>query len=156
MKIAYRQRSGSYLFLVFSFFLLSLFAEGQMIDCTQAPYNVPAGLPTASIPSAQDQAQMMCQQKLQFPTPASNPPLTATRDADPNKPVNAWPGTVSNTGANWTDALGHTIVRWGWGQWTTYDDSQSGGVANVLCGGATPCTTTQELGNSTGGAMSGF
>jgi hypothetical protein len=156
MKIAYWQRSRSYLFLAFSFFLLSSFAGAQTIDCTQAPYNVPAGLPTASITAVQDQAQMMCQQKLQFPTPASNPPLTATRVSDPNKPVNAFPGTVSNPEtANWTDALGHTIVRWGWGQWTTYDDSQSGGVANVLCGGATPCATTQELGNSTGGAMSG-
>ena len=125
-------------------------------DCTSAPYNVPAGLPTASITAAQDQAQMMCQQHLQFPTPNSNPPLTATRESDPNKPVNAWPGTVTNTNSNWTDALGHTIVRWGWGLWTTYDDSQSGGTANVLCGGSTPCTPAMEVGTSTGGAMSGF
>ena len=55
---------------------------------------------------------MMCQQKLQFPTPASNPPLTATRVADPNKPVNAFPGTVASPEtSNWTDALGHTVVR---------------------------------------------
>jgi hypothetical protein len=157
MKIAYWQSRCSYLFFAFSFFLLSsAFIGAQTIDCSQAPYNVPSGLPTASITTAQDQAQMMCQQKLQFPTPASNPPLTATRESDPNKPVNAWPGNVSNTGANWTDALGHTIVRWGWGLWTTYDDSQSGGAANVLCNGATPCTPAQEQGTSTGGAMSGF
>src|ERR1700729_1764928 len=93
MKIAYRQRSGSYLFLVFSVFLISSFAEAQMIDCTAAPYDVPAGLPTASITAVQDQAQMMCQQKLLFPTPTSNPPLTATRVSDPYKPVNAFPGT---------------------------------------------------------------
>ena len=99
MKIAYWQSRCSYLFFAFSLFLpSSAFVRAQTIDCSQAPYNVPAGLPTASITTAQDQAQMMCQQKLQFPTPASNPPLTATRDSDPNKPVNAWPGTVSNTG----------------------------------------------------------
>jgi hypothetical protein len=157
MKIASWQWSRWNFIFAFLFFnLCSGLAAAQTIDCTQAPYDVPAGLPTASITAVQDQAQMMCQQKLQFPTPASNPPLTATRVSDPNKPVNAFPGTVSNPEtANWTDALGHTIVRWGWGQWTTYDDSQSGGVANVLCGGATPCTTTQELGTSTGGAMSG-
>ncbi|WP_263383227.1 cadherin repeat domain-containing protein [Granulicella arctica] len=126
-------------------------------DCTAPPYNVPAGLPTAAITAAQDQAQMMCQQHLQFPTAASNPPLTALRETDPNKPVNAWPGTpASPETANWTDALGHTIVRWGWGAWTTYDDSQSGGVANVLCNGATPCVVANEKGSSTGGSMSGF
>ncbi len=158
MKTIYWQSNRLYLLIAFSFFLLSSMpSRAQTIDCTQAPYNVPAGLPTASITAVQDQAQMMCQQKLQFPTATSNPPLTATRVSDPNKPVNAFPGNVSNPEtANWTDALGHTIVRWGWGLWTTYDDSQSGGVANVLCGGATPCTTTQELGTSTGGAMSGF
>ncbi len=158
MKNVPWQSSRLDLLIAFTFFLLSSLAAGaQTIDCTQAPYNVPAGLPTSSITAVQDQAQMMCQQKLQFPTPTSNPPLTATRVSDPNKPVNAFPGNVSNPEtANWTDALGHTIVRWGWGLWTTYDDSQSGGVANVLCGGATPCTTTQELGTSTGGAMSGF
>jgi len=158
MKTIYWQSNRLNLLIAFSLFLLSsLPSRAQTIDCTQAPYNVPAGLPTASITAVQDQAQMMCQQKLQFPTATSNPPLTATRVSDPNKPVNAFPGNVSNPEtANWTDALGHTIVRWGWGLWTTYDDSQSGGVANVLCGGATPCTTTQELGTSTGGAMSGF
>jgi hypothetical protein len=133
-------------------------AKAQKIpDCTAPPYNVPAGYPTADITNVQDQAQMMCQLGLQFPTPASDPPLTTTRVGDPNAPVNAWPGTIASPEtSNWTDALGHTIVRWQWGQWTTYDDSQSGGVASVLCGGATPCTLTAEQGTSTGGAMSGF
>ncbi len=133
-------------------------AHAQKIpDCTAPPYNVPAGYPTGDITALQDQAQMMCQLGLQFPTPASDPPLTATRVSDPNKPVNAWPGTIASPEtSNWTDALGHTIVRWQWGQWTTYDDSQSGGTASVLCGGASPCTLTAEQGTSTGGAMSGY
>jgi hypothetical protein len=131
--------------------------QGQTPDCTADPYDVPAGLPTASTTANQDQAEMMCQQHLLFPTPASNPPLTATRVADPNKPVNAWPGTVASPEtANWTDALGHTIVRWQWGLWTTYDDSQSAGAASVLCNGAATCTPALEQATSTGGAMSGF
>ena len=126
-------------------------------DCTAAPYNVPTGFATSTTTAAQDQAQMMCQQGLRFPTAASNPPLTPTRIGDPHAPVNAWPGTPANPEtANWTDALGHTIVRWGWGAWTTYDDSDSGGTANVLCGGMTPCTSALEAGTSTGGSMSGF
>jgi hypothetical protein len=126
-------------------------------DCTAAPYDVPGGLPTASITAVQDQAQMMCQQHLLFPTAASTPALSATRVGDPYAPTNAFPGTVATPEtSNWTDALGHTIVRWAWGQWTTYDDSQSGGTAAVLCNGATPCTTALEKGSSTGGAMSGF
>lgn len=133
-------------------------ANAQTIpDCTQPPYNVPAGLPTASITAVQDQAHMMCLQGLQFPTPASNPPMTATRIGDPNAPVNAYPGTpASPETSNWTDPLGHVVVRWGWGLWTTYDDSQSGGVANVECGGATGCTKAIEQATATGGAMSGF
>lgn len=140
------------------FAVLAAAAAAQNIpDCTAPPYNVPAGYPTADTTNAQDQAQMMCQLGLQFPTPASNPPLSATRVSDPYKPVNAWPGTISAPEtANWTDALGHTIVRWQWGQWTTYDDSQSGGTANVLCNGAVPCTLAAEAGNSTGGAESGY
>src|SRR6201996_7298978 len=147
-----------YLFLALSLSLGPVSAKAQQPpDCTAAPYDVPAGLPTASITAAQDQAQMMCQQKLLFPTPTSNPPLSATRVSDPYKPVNAFPGTPATPEtSNWTDALGHTIVRWGWGQWTTYDDSQSGGVADVLCNGAANCTKAMEVGTSTGGAMSGF
>jgi len=146
-----------YLFLAVLLSLASLTVKAQTPNCTAAPYDVPAGLPTSSITAVQDQAQMMCQQHLQFPTATSNPPLTATRVSDPYKPVNAFPGTIASPEtSNWTDALGHTIVRWGWGAWTTYDDSQSGGVASVLCDGATPCTTALEKATATGGAMSGF
>jgi hypothetical protein len=137
--------------------LTSLTAGAQTLDCSAAPYNVPAGFPTSATTAVQDQAQMMCQQGLKFPTAASNPPVSATRIGDPHAPVNAWPGNVTNPEtANWTDALGHVVVRWGWGLWTTYDDSQSGGVANVLCNGATPCTPALEVGTSTGGSMSGY
>ncbi len=157
MRLAYRPFLPPTVVAAFCAFMVAGAAAQNTPDCTAAPYNVPAGPPTASITAAQDQAQMMCQQHLQFPTPSSFPPLTATRVSDPNKPANAWPGTISSPEtANWTDADGHTIVRWGWGLWTTYDDSQSGGAANVLCGGITPCTTAIEQGNSSGGAMSGY
>jgi len=137
--------------------LSSLTASAQTLDCTAAPYNVPAGYATSSTTAVQDQAQMMCQQGLQFPTAASNPPMSATRVGDIYAPVNAWPGTVASPEtSNWTDALGHTVVRWGWGGWTNYDDSDSGGVASVLCNGATPCTPALEAGTSTGGNMSGY
>jgi hypothetical protein len=134
----------------------------QTPDCTQAPYNVPAGYPTSATTAAQDQAHLMCVQGLQFPTPASNPPVTVNRTDDPNRPVNAWPGNLTTPQtSNWTDALAHTVVRWGWGAWTTYDDSDSGGMANVLCGGtngvpAPGCTVALEKGTSTGGDMSGY
>src|ERR1700685_4544034 len=91
--------------------LSTLAARAQTIDCTAPPYNVPAGNPTSSTTAVQDQAQMMCQQGLQFPTAASNPPLSATRVGDIHAPANAWPGTVASPEtSNWTDALGHTIV----------------------------------------------
>jgi hypothetical protein len=103
----------------------------------------------------------MCQQGLQFPTTASNPPLSSSRGNDPYKPPNAFPGTPTNASNinadNWTDALNHTIVRWGWGAWTTYDDSQGGGTPNVGCGdpvnGSATCTKAIELGTATGGSM---
>ena len=109
---------------------------------------------------------MMCVQGLKFPTAASNPPLHATRFGDPYAPANIWPGTITSAStvesSNWTDALSHTVVRWGWGGWTTYDDSQSGGTASVLCGATseTPpypagCTKALEQGTATGGSMSG-
>ncbi|MGA3018566.1 MAG: hypothetical protein ABSF62_15700 [Bryobacteraceae bacterium] len=53
--------------------------------------------------------------------------------------------------------MNHTIVRWGWGAWTTYDDSQGGGTPNRGCGdpinGSPTCTKALELGTATGGAM---
>ena len=95
-------------------------------SCYTAPYNVPAGCPTSATTAAQDQAQLMCKQGLQFPTTATNPPLSSSRGNDPYAPPNAFPGTPTSASSintsNWTDALNHTIVRWGWGQWTVYDD----------------------------------
>jgi hypothetical protein len=103
----------------------------------------------------------MCQQGLQFPTAASNPPLSSSRGNDPYAPTNAYPGTptsASNINSdNWTDALNHTIVRWGWGGWTLYDDSQGGGTPNVGCGnavnGSSSCTKALEQQTATGGSM---
>ena len=57
MKNVPWQSSRLDLLIAFTFFLLSSLAAGaQTIDCTQAPYNVPAGLPTSSITAVQDQA----------------------------------------------------------------------------------------------------
>ncbi|WP_213807376.1 cadherin repeat domain-containing protein [Granulicella sp. dw_53] len=126
-------------------------------DCSVAPWNVPTGNATAATTAAQDQQHMLCIQGLRQPDAASNPSVSATRVGDPHAPVNAWPGTVASPEAsNWTDALGHVVVRWGWGLWTTYDDSQSGGTANVLCNGTSPCTPALEKSTSTGGSMSGY
>lgn len=138
---------------------LAPMAHGQTTtpDCTVAPYNVPAGYPTAATTAVQDQAHLMCLQGLLFPGPNSTPPVPLTRSGDANKPPNAWPTSLTTPEtSNWTDALSHTIVRWGWGQWTTYDDSDSGGQANVLCNGAAGCTVAAQVGTSTGGALSGF
>jgi hypothetical protein len=136
-------------------------AQVSQPDCSAAPYNVPNGYPTSATTAVLDQAHMMCLQGLQFPTPASDPPLSAVRSTDPYKPVNAWPGNLTTPEtSNWTDALSHTVVRWGWGAWTTYDDSDSGGAANVYCGASggfpTGCTVAMQKATSTGGDMSGF
>lgn len=132
-------------------------AQSTTPDCSAQPYNVPPGFPTASTTAAQDQAHLMCLQGLQFPTTSSNPPLTTNRSTDPNRPPNAWPTNLTTPEtSNWTDALSHTIVRWGWGQWTTYDDSDSGGQAQVLCNGAANCTVAAQKGSSTGGAYNGI
>jgi hypothetical protein len=128
-------------------------------DCTLPPYNVPAGPPTGAITAAQDQQHMLCIQGLRQPDVNSNPSVPATRmgDVGVHAPVNAFPGTPATPEtSNWTDALSHTVVRWGWGGWTTYDDNQSGGVSAPLCNGATPCTKANELGSATGGDMSGY
>src|ERR1700722_1056335 len=74
-----RTSKRPYLLSAALFFLAAFAANAQTLNCTAAPYNVPAGLPTASTTSAQDQAQLMCQQHLLFPTATSNPPLTDTR-----------------------------------------------------------------------------
>ena len=114
---------------------------------------------------------MLCIQGLFQPNATSNPPYTTNRGDDPYAPPNAFPGTptsLSNiNGSNWTDSLGHVVVRNGWGMWTVYDDSQSGGVADVGCvvskpgnlrdTGSSTCTTTLEKGGTnppTGGSSS--
>lgn len=96
---------------------------------------------------------MACQLGVVWPTPTSNPPLTASRVTDPYRPVNAWPAVVGSPEGNWTDANRHTIVRNGWGQWVANDTSMSGGqqAATTVNGVA---SFTQ--GTSTGGAMSGY
>jgi hypothetical protein len=105
---------------------------------------------------------MMCLQGLQFPTPASNPPVSTNLVGDPYAPVNAYPTslTAPNT-SNWTDVPGYVVVRWQWGEWATYDLPQSGGQANVLCGGTTgnvppSCTVAGQAGTSVGGATNGY
>ena len=128
----------------------------QAPDCSAAPYNVPAGPPTASITALQDQAHMMCIQGLQFPTAQSTPAVSTLLEDDPFKPVNAFPVSPSSPEGNWTDVQNFVVVRWQWGLWTTYDQPQSGGDANVLCGGAPGCTETLEHGSSTGGATTGY
>ena len=111
---------------------------------------------------------MLCMQGLAQPTAASNPPLTVHRGDDPYAPPNAFPGTPTSQsnidGSNWTDALGHVVVRNGWGAWTVYDDSQSAGIADVGCvasknyvrdTGGSACTKALEQAGSnpsTGGA----
>jgi len=131
-------------------------------DCTQPPYNLPAGNPTSATTALQDQAHMMCIQGLQFPTAATNPSLFPTLVGDPTAPINAFPTslTAPNTN-NWTDVPGFVVVRWQWGRWSTFDLPESGGVANVLCGaGSGPvsptCTETLEHGTATSGATQGY
>jgi len=154
---------GLVTFLVFAASATAQTCPALPSACYVAPYNVPTGCPTSSTTAVQDQAQLMCKQGLQFPTTASNPPLSSSRGNDPYAPPNAFPGTPTSAANinsdNWTDALNHTIVRWGWGAWTTYDDSQGGGTPNVGCGdpinGSSTCTKALELGTATGGSMNG-
>lgn len=166
--MASMSKSGAVLFLLCCLFALAgLMSPANAQTCTlpaacsAAPYNVPAGCPTSTTTAAQDQAQLMCKQGLQFPTTASNPPLSSSRGNDPYAPTNAFPGTPTSAtninSSNWTDATNHTIVRWGWGGWTTYDDSQGGGTPIVGCGdpvnGSSTCTKALELGTATGGSI---
>jgi len=69
---------------------------------------------------------MLCALGLTFPT---LPP----RLEDPNRPVNAWPVNAANPEGNWTDALGHTVVRTNFGLWHTYD-SDAGAAGGALSG----------------------
>lgn len=69
---------------------------------------------------------MLCRLGLTFP---SLPP----RLEDPNRPVNAWPVSAANPEGNWTDPLGHTVVRTNFGLWHTYD-SDAGAAGGALSG----------------------
>jgi hypothetical protein len=73
-------------------------------------------MPTASTTPTDDRLQMLSQLGITRPT---LPP----RAQDPNRPPNATPVDPTNTEGNWTDPLGHTVVRGDFGQWITYDDS---------------------------------
>jgi hypothetical protein len=75
-------------------------------------------MPTASTTTTDDRLQMLWQLGITRPT---LPP----RAQDPNRPPNATPVDPTNTEGNWTDPLGHTVVRGDFGQWITYDDSTS-------------------------------
>jgi hypothetical protein len=73
-------------------------------------------MPTADTTTTDDRLQMLWQLGITRPT---LPP----RAQDPNRPPNATPVDPTNTEGNWTDPLGHTVVRGDFGQWITYDDS---------------------------------
>jgi hypothetical protein len=83
-------------------------------------------MPDATITAAQDRDHMMCELGLTFP------PLPP-RLEDPNRPVNAWPVNAANPEGNWTDPLGHTVVRTNFGLWHTYD-SDAGAAGGALSG----------------------
>jgi hypothetical protein len=83
-------------------------------------------VPDATITAAQDRDHMMCQMGLAYP-------IMPPRLEDPNRPVNAWPVSAANPEGNWTDALGHTVVRTNFGVWHTYD-SDAGAAGGALSG----------------------
>jgi hypothetical protein len=123
----------------------------QPPNCTAAPYNVPAGLPTNAISATQDQHQMACQLGIVWPTPTSYPPLTTNLVDDPYRPINAWPSSQSSPNGNWTDAQGHTVVRNSCGAWTFYDSSISGGAAAPVGSPITSYTQGTSIGVATSG-----
>lgn len=95
--------------------LLPLLSQAQ--NCA-----LPA-VPDATITSAQDRDRMLCQLGIAFP-------VLPPRLQDPNRPVNAWPLNAANPEGNWTDPLGHTVVRTNFGLWHTYDsDAREAGGA---------------------------
>lgn len=69
---------------------------------------------------------MLCQLGISFP-------VLPPRLQDPNRPVNAWPLNAANPEGNWTDPLGHTVVRTNFGLWHTYD-SDAGEAGGALSG----------------------
>ncbi len=96
--------------------LYAIGAQAQVCD-------VQPEFPNNTVTGAQDRDRMMCIQGLSYP-------LMPPRLEDPNRPVNAWPTNAANPEGNWTDAVGHTIVRTNFGLWHTYDSDQG------LAGGA--------------------
>jgi hypothetical protein len=81
--------------------------------------------PDASITATQDRQQMLWQLGL-------TQPILGPITSDPNVPKNAFPVDPNNPEGQWTDPLGHFVVRSNWGYWTTYDDSAgpAGGSAS--------------------------
>jgi hypothetical protein len=84
-------------------------------DCSNIP-----SFPDGTVTTTQDRDQMMCQQRLVFPTLPVREGIAWPWN-DPTAPTNAWPSSLSNPEGNWTDAQRHTIVRTLWGNWHTYD-----------------------------------
>jgi hypothetical protein len=97
---------------------IALDVQGQ--TCDQPAF------PDASITTAQDRDQMMCQLGVTFP-------VLPPRLEDPNAPINAWPVDPNNPEGNWTDPLRHTVVRTNFGLWHTYD-SDAGELGGALSG----------------------
>src|SRR5688500_3620935 len=83
-------------------------------------------VPDGTITSAQDRDHMLCQLGISFP-------VLPPRLQDPNRPVNAWPVDEANPEGNWTDPLGHTVVRTNFGLWHTYD-SDAGAAGGAMSG----------------------
>jgi hypothetical protein len=115
--------------LLGSLTLLSLTGAGVQAQNCDLP-----DFPNATITSTQDRDRMLC--RLGITLPALPPRLE-----DPNRPPNAFPRVATNPEGNWTDPLGHTVVRTAFGQWHTYDSFPYG---------------TDEATRMTGGAMAPF
>jgi hypothetical protein len=96
---------GSAIGALASGLLLPLISQAQ--HCADHP-----AIPDATITSAQDRDHMLCQLGIAFP-------VLPPRLQDPNRPVNAWPVNAANPEGNWTDPLGHTVVRTNFGLWHT-------------------------------------
>jgi hypothetical protein len=97
-------------------------AEAQSCDLPSVP--------DGTITTTQDRDQMLCQLGIKIPA-------LPLRLEDPNAPQNAFPRDPANPEGNWTDPLGHTVVRTAFGQWHTYDSyPYQTDLATRLTGGA--------------------
>lgn len=116
--------AGIDVFTVRDSFVVAALIGGLLLTPTSHSQSceLPA-IPDATITAAQDRDRMMCRLGLTFP-------LLPPRLEDPNRPVNAWPVNAANPEGNWTDPLGHTVVRTNFGLWHTYDSDAgvSGGA----------------------------